>query len=114
MQHEAPEHEVAGLTWDRIGERLDDGAVAILPIGAGAKQHGFHMPMGTDQIFADYFARAVAKKIDALIWRRFIQPSSPMREASAYPVRPSRLSSPRLPRRSSVLALGAFSYSTPD
>jgi hypothetical protein len=42
--------------------------VAILPIGAGAKQHGFHMPMGTDQIFADYFARALAKKIDALIW----------------------------------------------
>lgn len=68
MQHEASEHEVAGLTWDRIGERLDDGAVAILPIGAGAKQHGFHMPMGTDQIFADYFARALAKKIDALIW----------------------------------------------
>jgi creatinine amidohydrolase/Fe(II)-dependent formamide hydrolase-like protein len=68
MQHEASEHEVAGLTWDRIGERLDDGAVAILAIGAGAKQHGFHMPMGTDQIFADYFARALAKKIDALIW----------------------------------------------
>jgi creatinine amidohydrolase len=52
MKHEASEHEVAGLTWDRIGERLDDGAVAILPIGAGAKQHGFHMPMGTDQSFA--------------------------------------------------------------
>jgi creatinine amidohydrolase len=26
------------------------------------------MPMATDQVFADYFARALAKKIDALIW----------------------------------------------
>ena len=68
MNFEAPEHEVAGLTWDRIRERLAAGAAAILPIGAGAKQHGLHMPMGTDQLFAAYFARALAEKIDALIW----------------------------------------------
>jgi creatinine amidohydrolase/Fe(II)-dependent formamide hydrolase-like protein len=54
--------------WDRIGQQLRNGAAAILPIGAGAKEHGFHMPMATDQVFADYFARALAKKIDALIW----------------------------------------------
>jgi creatinine amidohydrolase len=68
MKHDALEHEVAGLTWDRIGQRLRDGAAAILPIGAGAKQHGLHMPMATDQVFADHFARALAKEIDALIW----------------------------------------------
>jgi creatinine amidohydrolase len=68
MKHDASEHDVAGLTWDRIGQQLRNGAAAILPIGAGAKEHGFHMPMATDQVFADYFARALAKKIDALIW----------------------------------------------
>jgi creatinine amidohydrolase len=65
---EPSEHEVAGLTWDRVRDRLAAGAAAILPIGAGAKEHGLHMPMGTDKVFAGYCGRALAEKIDALIW----------------------------------------------
>jgi creatinine amidohydrolase len=61
-------HEVGNLTWDMVGERLAAGAAAILPIGAGAKEHGLHMPMASDKIFAEYFARAVAERIHALIW----------------------------------------------
>ena len=68
MKLGASEHEVAGLTWDQVGQRLAAGAAAILPIGAGAKQHGLHMPMATDQVFAEYFARALVGRIDALIW----------------------------------------------
>jgi creatinine amidohydrolase len=68
MTHDTSPHEVAGLTWDRVKERLAAGAAAILPIGAGSKQHGLHMPMATDQLFAEYFARALADRIDALIW----------------------------------------------
>lgn len=68
MKHQASKHEIAGLTWDEVGERLEAGAAAILPIGAGAKQHGLHMTMATDQVFAEYFSRAVADRIDALIW----------------------------------------------
>lgn len=68
MKHEASKHEVAGLTWDKVGERLEAGAAAILPIGAGAKEHGWHMPMATDQVLAEYFARALAERINALIW----------------------------------------------
>lgn len=68
MQQDTSEHHVAGLTWDLVKERLAVGAAAILPIGAGAKEHGLHMPMGSDQVFADYFARALAGRIDALIW----------------------------------------------
>jgi creatinine amidohydrolase len=68
VKSEPPGNEVAALTWDRIRERLAAGAAAILPIGAGAKEHGLHMPMAADQVFADYFARALAEKIDALIW----------------------------------------------
>jgi creatinine amidohydrolase len=62
------QNEIAGLTWDRVKERLGEGAVAILPVGAGSKQHGLHMPMATDQVFAEYFARVLADKTDALIW----------------------------------------------
>jgi creatinine amidohydrolase len=68
MKHGVPKHGVAGLTWDQVERRLAAGAAAILPIGAGAKQHGLHMPMATDQVFAEYFSRALAERIDALIW----------------------------------------------
>src|SRR5690242_21651300 len=75
MERDVSSCEVAGLTWDRVGERLAAGTRAILPIGAGAKEHGLHMPMATDQVFADYFARVLAENIDALnladphLWR---------------------------------------------
>jgi creatinine amidohydrolase len=68
MKHAASKHEVAALTWDQVKARLQAGAAAILPIGAGAKEHGLHMPMATDQVFAEYFSRAFADRIDALIW----------------------------------------------
>jgi creatinine amidohydrolase len=68
MKHDTSPHEVAGLTWDRVKERLAGHAAAILPIGSGSKQHGLHMPMATDQVFAEYFARTLAERIDALIW----------------------------------------------
>jgi len=68
MRHGKSPHRVADLTWDLVAERLLNGAAAILPIGAGAKQHGLHMRMSTDQIFAEYFASALAEEIDALIW----------------------------------------------
>src|SRR5262245_61470170 len=64
----ATSRKVADLIWDRVAERLAGGAAALLPIGAGAKQHGLHMTMATDQVFAEYFATVVAEKTGALIW----------------------------------------------
>lgn len=59
---------VERLTWDGVHARLAQGAAAILPIGAGAKQHGFHLPMNTDQITAEHLAARLADEMDALIW----------------------------------------------
>src|SRR5438876_11797482 len=56
------------LAWDAVARRIADGAVAILPIGAAAKQHGFHLPLNTDRIQAEWFAAKLAVRIDALIW----------------------------------------------
>jgi creatinine amidohydrolase len=61
-------HAVAKMTWDAIEARIKTGAVALLPIGAGSKEHGLHLPMNTDQIQAEFFAARIAEKIDALIW----------------------------------------------
>ena len=56
------------LSWDEVARRIADGAVAILPIGAAAKEHGFHLPMNTDRIQAEWLAAQIAGRIDALIW----------------------------------------------
>jgi creatinine amidohydrolase len=56
------------LTWDEVARRIADGAAAILPIGAAAKEHGFHLPMNTDRIQAEWLAAKMTDRFDALIW----------------------------------------------
>lgn len=56
------------LSWDQVASRIASGASAILPVGAGAKEHGFHLPMNTDRIQAEALAARLADRIDALIW----------------------------------------------
>lgn len=61
-------HFIERMRWDDVAQRIRDGAVAILPIGAAAKQHGFHLPLGTDRIQAEWLAGKMAEKFDALVW----------------------------------------------
>jgi len=61
-------HFIEHMRWDEVARRIHDGAVAILPVGAAAKQHGFHLPLNTDRIQAEWLAGKVAEKIDSLIW----------------------------------------------
>jgi creatinine amidohydrolase len=68
MAEDADRNCVEGLTWDEVASRIANGAAAVLPIGAAAKQHGFHLPMNTDRIQAEWLAAAIADRIDALIW----------------------------------------------
>src|SRR6266567_4800018 len=56
------------LAWDEVARRIAGGAAAILPIGAAAKEHGFHLPLNTDRIQAEFLAGQLAMRIDALIW----------------------------------------------
>lgn len=56
------------LSWDEAAQRIARGAAAILPIGAAAKAHGFHLPLNTDRIQAEWLAAQIANRIDALIW----------------------------------------------
>jgi creatinine amidohydrolase len=64
----AAEHFVEHLTWDEVARRLARGAVAILPIGAASKEHGFHLPMNTDRVQAEWLAARIADRFDALVW----------------------------------------------
>src|SRR3954464_6078441 len=61
-------HFIEHMTWDDVARHIANGAAAILPIGAAAKQHGFHLPLNTDRIQAEFLASRLAMRIDALIW----------------------------------------------
>jgi creatinine amidohydrolase/Fe(II)-dependent formamide hydrolase-like protein len=61
-------HFIERMHWDEVARRIKDGAAAILPIGAAAKQHGFHLPLNTDRVQAEWLAGRMAQKVDALIW----------------------------------------------
>src|SRR5260364_268133 len=56
------------LSSDKVARHIAAGRPAILPIGAAAKQHGFHLPLNTDRVQAEWFAAQLAERIDALIW----------------------------------------------
>lgn len=68
MRRETDRHLIEQLTWDEVARRLENGAAAILPIGAAAKEHGFHLPMNTDRVQAEWLAARLSDRIDALIW----------------------------------------------
>jgi creatinine amidohydrolase len=68
MGVEAERSFVEHMRWDDVAHRIDAGAIAILPIGAGAKQHGLHLPLNTDRIQAEWLAARLAARIDALVW----------------------------------------------
>jgi creatinine amidohydrolase len=61
-------HFIERMSWDEVARRIESDAAAILPIGAGAKEHGFHLPMNTDRIQAEWLAAKIAERVDALIW----------------------------------------------
>lgn len=54
------------ISWPDYVDRIRQGTVVILPVGA-MEQHGPHLPMGTDAIFATRMAEAVADEIDGLV-----------------------------------------------
>ena len=68
MDADTDRHFIERLTWDEVARRIHDGAPAILPIGAAAKEHGFHLPLNTDRIQAEWLAARIARPVHALIW----------------------------------------------
>jgi len=59
---------VAKLTWPEVEEHIQSGAVAILPVGAAAKEHGRHLPLNTDQLQAEWLSARLIEKANVLVW----------------------------------------------
>lgn len=55
------------LTWTEVEPLLRADPLVVIPIGAGAKEHGPHLPLGTDRIMADYLARRLAERVPVVV-----------------------------------------------
>jgi len=55
------------ITWGEAAEALKHDPVVVLPIGGGVKEHGHHLPLGTDMMVVDALAGAVLKQCDVLM-----------------------------------------------
>ncbi len=55
------------MTWLEAEQVLTLDAVVLIPLGAGAKEHGPHLRLDNDARMADYFARRVADVCDVII-----------------------------------------------
>jgi creatinine amidohydrolase len=58
---------LADLTWEQAAEAFKRYAVAVLPIGAGTKEHGPHLPCGTDLMVVEELARRVVEAAPVLL-----------------------------------------------
>ncbi len=61
-------HLVAELAWPEVKAYLEQGYLAVLPIGAACKEHGHHLPMNTDFIQAEWLAQQTSLICPSLIW----------------------------------------------
>lgn len=55
------------LTWPQARQRLAETPAVVIPFGAGAKQHGPHLPMNTDQRVMQHLLEHAATHHDVVI-----------------------------------------------
>lgn len=59
---------IAALSWPEVENRIRDGALGVLPVGAACKEHGPHLPLNTDQIQVEWCAGQMAMNKNVLVW----------------------------------------------
>jgi len=62
-------HAATDLTWPEFRDRMSAGP-ALVPLGA-VEQHGYHLPLDTDNVVPTRFALAVAERVDGTVMPSF-------------------------------------------
>lgn len=55
------------LTWPEAQQRMQQAPLVIIPFGAGAKEHGPHLPMNADQKVMEYLCSAAIDSMPVLV-----------------------------------------------
>jgi creatinine amidohydrolase len=58
---------LAGLTWPEAERLFRAARPVLIPLGAAAKEHGLHLPLGNDCLLAERLAARVAVRADVLV-----------------------------------------------
>ena len=64
---QSPGVHLGDLSWRQAEERYKETPVVVLPFGAGAKEHGPHMPMNADRIVMDHLVNAAIESRDVIV-----------------------------------------------
>jgi creatinine amidohydrolase len=64
---QTPGANLGDLSWPEAEERLREAPLVILPFGAGAKEHGPHLPMNADQRVMEYLCRQAVDSLPVLV-----------------------------------------------
>jgi creatinine amidohydrolase len=62
-----PPLELDKLTWPQIEAELEGGRDTVVIAFGATEQHGRHMPLATDALLGDHFARLLADRLDAFV-----------------------------------------------
>ena len=54
-------------TWDEAELFLNDTAIVVLPIGGGSKEHGRHLPLGTDMMVVNELSERIVRRCDVIL-----------------------------------------------
>ena len=55
------------LTWPEAERRLHDAPMVILPFGAGAKEHGPHLPLAADRLVMEYLSSVAVDSLPVVV-----------------------------------------------
>jgi len=58
---------LAELSWGEAAALLKGDPIVVLPIGGGVKEHGHHLPLGTDMFVVDALAEGVLRDAAVLL-----------------------------------------------
>ncbi len=59
--------ELDKLTWPEVRDELAAGRDTVVVAFGATEQHGMHMPLATDALLGDHFARLLADRLDAFV-----------------------------------------------
>ena len=55
------------LSWPEAAAKLQEAPLVVLPFGAGAKEHGPHLPMNADRVVMDYLCQQAVDSVPVVV-----------------------------------------------
>lgn len=54
------------MTYEECEQEINENTIIVIPSAGGTKEHGYHLPMGTDMYVTKYMARCVTKACNVI------------------------------------------------